>query len=280
MISPEEKEHILRHAYVPEHLVDLITQISGGEPFLIEDYLCFRGRDWGIIIGYPLAAEFLPDVFQAIASRILERFRSREAWIIAPSLPPPMSESCLERESDHYFTLDICGKVAKGRLMRVVEKARQNLTVERNAAFNPSHQELILEFMERVELHPRVQKLLLAMPEYVGNSRTSLVLNALDKNGRLTAFYIIDLAAKNFSTYVIGCYSRKNYVPWASDLLFYEMIKLSQEYDKSYIHLGLGVNPGIRRFKQKWNGLPTIKYEMCKLVLRKPSLFECLLAKQ
>jgi hypothetical protein len=280
MISPEEKAYILNHAYVPEHLVDLITQVSGGEAYLIEDYLCLRGRDWSIIVGYPLAAAFLPEALQTMAARVLERFRPREAWIIAPSLPSAMLASCVERESDHYYTLDLGGEIPEGRLIRVVEKARQNLTVERGAALTLAHQELMREFMGRVELHPRVQKLLLAMPAYVSNARTAWVLNALDKKGNLAAFSIIDLAAKNFSTYVIGCYSRKNYVPWASDLLFYEMVKLSQEHDKSYIHLGLGVNAGIRRFKEKWHGLPTIKYEMCQLVLRQPSLFESLMAKQ
>ena len=62
----------------------------------------------------------------------------------------------------------------------------------------------------------------------------------------------------------------------ASDLLLFELINLSLEYDKRYIHLGLGVNTGIRRFKAKWGGVPMRRYEMCELVLKKPSLFEML----
>ena len=116
------------------------------------------------------------------------------------------------------------------------------------------------------------------MPQYVGHARDSVVLNAWDKENNLAAFYIVDLAAKDFSTYVIGCHSKKNYVLGASDLLSFELINMSMEYGKNYIHLGLGVNEGIRKFKEKWGGIPTRRYEMCELVVRKPSILDAIKA--
>jgi hypothetical protein len=116
------------------------------------------------------------------------------------------------------------------------------------------------------------------MPQYVGHSSNSVVLNAWDKGSNLAAFYIVDLAARDFSTYVIGCHSKRTYVPGASDLLFFEMMRISMEYDKNYIHLGLGVNKGIRQFKEKWGGKPTHRYEMCELALRKPSILDAIMA--
>ncbi len=91
---------------------------------------------------------------------------------------------------------------------------------------------------------------------------------------------MVDLAPQNFSTYVIGCHSKKNYVPGASDLLLFETIKISKEYDKNYIHLGLGVNKGIRQFKKKWGGKPTLQYEMCEIVVKKPSVLDTIVATQ
>ena len=134
------------------------------------------------------------------------------------------------------------------------------------------------EFIERVKPPPRVKELLLKMPNYVVNTEHSIVLNAWNDNKKLVAYYVVDLAVKKFSTYVIGCHSKINYVPGASDLLCYEMIRISKELGKSYIHLGLGVSEGIRRFKKKWGGRPTLKYQMCELVLKKPSLLETILA--
>jgi hypothetical protein len=42
------------------------------------------------------------------------------------------------------------------------------------------------------------------------------------------------------------------------------MIKLTQEQGKDIINLGLGVNAGIRRFKEKWGGIPYLNYEFCE----------------
>jgi hypothetical protein len=104
------------------------------------------------------------------------------------------------------------------------------------------------------------------------------VLNAWDRRNRLAGFYLIDLAAADFSKYIIGCYSRQNYVLGASDLLLDELIQLSAEHNKRYIHLGLGVNEGIRRFKSKWGAKPTRRYEMCELRMREPSLIKTILS--
>jgi hypothetical protein len=42
------------------------------------------------------------------------------------------------------------------------------------------------------------------------------------------------------------------------------MIKLTREHGKQNINLGLGVNEGIRRFKEKWGGVPSLNYEFCE----------------
>jgi hypothetical protein len=60
-------------------------------------------------------------------------------------------------------------------------------------------------------------------------------------------------------------------VPGASDLLFNEMVKLAQSEGKQAINLGLGIHPGIRRFKEKWGGQPFLAHNSV-LIHRKPAL--------
>jgi hypothetical protein len=57
----------------------------------------------------------------------------------------------------------------------------------------------------------------------------------------------------------------------------HETLKLSGARGKECVHLGLGVNEGIRRFKTKWGGIPTIPYRMCGLVFR-PGFLSSILA--
>jgi hypothetical protein len=141
-----------------------------------------------------------------------------------------------------------------------------------------AHLELMQEFVERVSPPLRVRELFFKMPQYVASARHAFVLNAWGLKKNLTAFYVVDLAAKDFANYIIGCYSKNNYVSGASDLLLSELIKMSSEHGKGYIHLGLGVSSGIRRFKEKWGARPTRRYEMCELVFKKPLILEAIRA--
>ena len=104
----------------------------------------------------------------------------------------------------------------------------------------------------------------------IGHCATSCLLNARDARGRLAAFFVVELAAEQFDTHVLGCYSKKNYAPHASDLLFAEMIRFARERGKPGINLGLGVNAGIRRFKMKWGGEPYLPYEFCECYFGAP----------
>ncbi len=264
MISPEEEKYILSRAYVPEHIVNLIVPISKGEPSLIDGYICFSKDNWIIFVGYPLDHDFTTENLERVLSDSIKKFQPEYVWLIAPEIPPSLTQFCQERESDWYYTLGLQGIEVKKGLRRAVRMASRELTVERNKKISKEHKRLVSEFIERKKPSPRVRELFLSMPEYVTRSETSIVLDALNKKGELTAFYVVELGANDFATYVVGCYSKKNYVPYASDLLFFEMMNLAKDCGKSYIHLGLGVNEGIRKFKEKWGGVPFLRYEFCE----------------
>jgi hypothetical protein len=264
MITSPEEEYILAMAYVPEHVVGLMALISKGEPFLIEDYLGFAKDNWLILVGYPLEREFSLEGCEKVLEKVLSSFKPAYLWFIGPVIPPSLSNTSTERETDKYYILDIQDGKPKPSLQRIAERTSNELTLERGRAFSKDHEALVKEFLKRERLPLKARELYLAMPHFVPHSKSSLVLNAWDQKGRLSAFYVVDLAARDFTTYLLGCYSRKNYVSHASDLLFYEMMKLSHEYQKKRINLGLGVNDGIRRFKEKWGGLPSLPYEFCE----------------
>ena len=278
MLTPQEKNYILANAYVPEHVVGLITSLSSGEPFLIDDHFCCRKDDWVIFIGYPLQDRFDPHYFESVLEKIKSKFKPGQISLIAPALSDRLVLNCRERDSDYYYTLDIRNPVIRSPVKRNLRKAARRLTVEGAAQMGDAHQGLMHEFVRNVDPPVRVKNLLFKMPQYVGAAPDSFVLNAWCPNDSLAAFYVVDFAAEDFANYIIGCYSKQNYVLGASDLLMLELLKMSNEYGKGYIHLGLGVNNGIRRFKEKWGAKPTRSYEMCELILKKPLIREALRA--
>ena len=262
MLTPAEEHFILANAYVPEHIVGLMTYLSGGEPFLIDSYFCCQKDDWVIVVGYPLDREFLEAELESALEKMKKRFGFTAMWLIAPKLPDSYEKQCQERESDHYYTLSAKPGNVKSALRRTLNKARDLLAVEQSQQTGKAHQEISQEFIERTKPHARIRELVLKSLDYVPRSQKAFVLNAWNKENKLSAFYVMDMSAERFSTYVIGCHSKKHYVPGASDLLLHEALTISAEMNKEYVHLGLGVNEGIRRFKVKWGGKPVIPYEM------------------
>ena len=264
MITPEEEGYVLERAYVPEHITNLMVPISKGEPFLKEDHLGFVKDNWVILVGYPLDGDFSQTRSERVLKQAVETFRPEVLWFIGPEILPSLMDSCKEKETDRYYTLDLDQTQLKSSLQRMADKASKELRVERSRSFSKEHAALVAELLNREKLPPRVRELYRAMPDYVGRSSSACTLNARDKNGKLCAFFVVELGAKNFSTYVLGCHSKKHYVSHASDLLFLEMINLTREHGKQTINLGLGVNEGIRRFKEKWGGIPYLTYEFCE----------------
>jgi len=282
MITREEEAHVLTKAYVPEHIVSLMTLISKGDPFLIEDHLGFVKDNWLILVGYPLEGNFSRERCEGILKQAVDLFRPEVIWFIGPQIPYSLRDSCQERQTDQYYTLDIQQTPISPSLQRAASKNSEKLIIERGRSMEKEHEALTTELLQRGKLPERVRDLYRAMPEYVGRSSTAWMLNARDKAGRLCAFMVVDLGAKIFSAYILGSHSKTHYVPHASDLLFLEMIRLTREHGKSTINLGLGVNEGIQRFKKKWGGKPFLRYEFCERhygAARKVSLIDALMGK-
>ena len=264
MLSPEEEKYIFNRAYLPEHVLNLMIPVSEGDPSLTNGYLYFSKDNWMIFIGYPLGCGFTTQGLEDALNSAIKRHAPSKIWLIAPELPVSVSESCISRQSDLYYRLDIGGLEVRRDLMRAVRKAARGLRVIRGKNVSKEHEQLISEFIERERPQTMIKNLFFSMSRYVSASESSVVLSAFDDRGCLTAFYVVDSGSAVFATYVIGCYSKKNYAPHASDLLFFEMINLAKESGKSYINLGLGVNKGIRNFKEKWGGVPFMGYEFCE----------------
>ena len=257
MISEAEEGLILSRAYIPEHIPSLMSSISGGEPFLGSGYLSYSGEDWLIFVGYPLEGDV---ELQEALGAVLEKASPRTVFLIAPHIPS--SAPCLEKKGDWYYTLDLRDYRIKKSLRYRVRRALRALRVE-TGEISDEHSRLVEEFLEEEKPEAHVRELFRRMPEYASRHDKCVVLNALDHEDRLAAFFLVDVSPRDFAAYLIGCYSRSNPVQGASDLLFSEMIALARKEEKKRLNLGLGVSPGIKKFKEKWGGSPTIRYESC-----------------
>jgi len=273
--ASDEKD-ALERAYVPEHIPVLMSLISKGRPFRLGEYLGYTHDNWLILVGYPLDGQFTPAECEQAVAQALESYRPEYLWFIGPEFPATLQKGCQGQSQDVYYRLDLENYQLKSSLCRQVNKAAELLSVEREMRFGKEHQALVTEFLHRRQLSPTVAELYRLIPAYLEQSSSACLLTARDRRGRLSAFFVIEQAARNFDAYVLGCYSLKFYVPYASDLLFKSMIDLANEQHKPTINLGLGVNKGISRFKQKWGGVPFLNYATCECYYGPPRMVSIL----
>lgn len=281
-LSNEELRLILDRARVPEHSARFMAVVSGGEPFLLDGFLFFRGEDWLTGIGYPLDARG-PDcetgpgsqaLFERALQKALRDKTIRNCWTVAPFLPGHPQASIIE--SDVFYLLAADAPVPP-RLRGPVAKAAASLTVTEERIFGPGHRRLWAEFLGRAAMRPNVRELYARTEAALAASRASFegsappldlrLLSAVDAGGNPAASLLLDYSPASFCSYIIGAHSQKQYVPHATDLLFASLLERARAEGKHRIHLGLGVNEGIARFKRKWGGRPSMPCVMASLSL-------------
>ncbi len=255
-----EHENILNQALVPEHSVYFMQAVSGGAPFVQDNYLCFAGDDWLTIIGYPLKGNYSHESFLQAKKNALAQTKAISCFMVGPDIPPVMQEYVEER--DVFYTLPTTANIPP-RLVNPIAKAQKKLRVDMSNTFSPEHRRLWTEFMSRVPLKNKVRSLFASTAHTLAQNVEGLsLLNAWDDEGHLVASLLLDFAPQKFCAYILGAHSKTHYIPHAADLLFARMIEISKEKNKEYIHLGLGVNEGITRFKKKWGGHEALPFVM------------------
>lgn len=246
---------------VPEHSVPFMEAMSGGEAFMEQAHLFFDTPNQLLAIGYPLEHQENGPAFSETLIKAIKRTRARNVSAICATLPQHLrTHRCSQ---DHYFGLP-ADTIVPPRLDRLASGAAGRLEVQKSTDFTNAHQQLWAEFTGRKPLPSDVYHLYAHTPELLPGTPQLMLFNAWDAKGHLAACLLIDSAPANFISYLLGAHSRTHYTPYATDLLFREMLVYARHTGKTYLHLGLGVNTGIRRFKSKWGGKPILAYEMAR----------------
>jgi len=256
MLSKDERLRIYRQAYIPEHLPDYVTGISGAEPILIENHLCFCHRRHMIFIGFPLGdptSNTARSYFSAC-----ERCKPATVSIIAPKIW--LTEDDYEKQPpDSYYRLKLPLDAIQAEVVYMVRRARRDL-VTSYGQFSRDHKRLVKEFLKARQLTPEQIYLFKHLDHYLKHSPSVVLLDAR-KGSRLAAFTVMDLGAADYAFYLFNFRSTKFNIPGASDLLFHEMVNIAQSNGKKAVNLGLAINAGNRRFKEKWGGAPFLSFE-------------------
>ncbi|MGD8304515.1 MAG: hypothetical protein PVI55_19035, partial [Desulfobacterales bacterium] len=151
----------------------------------------------------------------------------------------------------------------------MVRRAEKELEVK-YGRFGAEHKKLIKTFIHNHDLTAAQIQVFKHVGKYAKRSKTARLIEARKAN-RLAAFTIADMGSAKNAFYLFNFRSSKILVPGASDLLFNDMVRLAQSEGKEAINLGLSINAGIRKFKEKWGGVAFLPYRSA-FVHRKRSM--------
>mgnify|MGYP001826000168 FL=1 len=255
MLNDQEIKWIRHRAYLPEHLPDYVRAVSGAEPFLHRNYLYLLNKKHLIFNGYPLEPD--SDAPAPVYESICERCQPTTVAVIAPAIWMP-AEQCEQQATDSYYRLDLPLPPMAAAVAYMLRRAGRELQAGQGS-FGKEHKKIIKAFVAGHYFNRQQKYLYKHISHYLKASDRAVLLEAR-KERDLAAFIIVDLGATDYAFYMFSFRSAKITVPGASDLLFHEMVKLSQAEGKKAINLCLGVNAGIRRFKEKWGGAPFLDY--------------------
>jgi hypothetical protein len=145
----------------------------------------------------------------------------------------------------------------------MINRAKRHLKVEKRKTLDEGHQQLVRKFLTAHPVGQQTRFIFERIPDYVSSSATAWVYDARDEKGELIAFDVAEMGPKHYAFYMFNFTSNNRDVPGASDLLLWEILLQAKREDKHYINLGLGINPGVSFFKEKWGGVPFLPYSSC-----------------
>jgi len=256
MLSNEQLNRIYRQAYLPEHLPGYVEAISDAQAHLVGNYLCFTRKAHLILIGYPLGADS-GDTARAYSSAC-EQFEPSTVALIAPDIRRMVTGLVEIQSRDCYYRCRLPLETVEPKTANMVRRAERELTLS-HGSFQKEHKKLIKTFLKTHQLTAEQIYIYQHIDTYLKHCSTARILEAR-KQGVLVAFTVVDTGSADYAFYLFNFRSQKEKVPGASDLLFKAMVDLAQSEGKKAVNLGLGIHQGIRRFKEKWGGVPFLPY--------------------
>jgi len=273
MLDATERTAVFQNAYVPEHLPEYGEAVSGGEGFLHEGYICYVAGQHVLLIGYPLKTDARRP--EEILPGLIERFKTKTLAVVSEEVEDIPGLQTDARSVDWYYRLSVDSARIHPDNAYMIRRAARDLRIEQGV-FGREHEMLVQKFCSERRVGGAHLEIFRHIPDYVRASKTAHLIDAR-RGDRLAAFNVIEEGSSAYLFYMFHFRDRSLSIPGASDLLFWEMKKTARNHGKKWLNLGLGINSGVRRFKENWGGAPFLKHTVGTMAARPGGPFKALL---
>ena len=195
---------------------------------------------------------------------------------MAPSIPAALEKN--DRPSaDRYYRLELSSVPVSQKTRNMLKRAERELSVGEDAPFDEDHKELVEAFLRTHPVDEATRFIFRNIDRYLSSSRTASVFDARTDGGRLVAFTVAEFRPRDYALYMFHFSDDARYVPGASDMLLFRLIRQAKSSGKRYVNLGLGINPGVSFFKKKWGGVAFLPHAFCLYHPSRKGLLEMIL---
>ncbi len=269
MLGPDRLDHVAANAVIPEQLVCYVRAVAGSTPRLFDTCLGYETPDDLVLIGYPLhdPPRSLLDE-QALSRSVdlaLESSKARKITVLAairPKQAPAVatgeasSEDSSDNIRDAYLALPISPPAPKQKLRNLLRRAEREVVLDQGRTLDQDHLVLIDRYLESRDLESGTRLIFRNIPAYVQACPGALVisawLNESDDAPRLAGFVVGDFTSLSTACYMFAFRNPELAPPGTADLLLHALLQEGEKRGQIRMNLGLGINPAIRYFKQKW----------------------------
>jgi len=276
MITDVQEDHVERHAYLPEHIPEYVTAISQTEAFLFGNFIAYAKKGLLIFVGYPLEETFEEKRMERALEDAMKRLQPDRISLMAPSIPSSL-ENGDHPPSDRYYRLDLSSASVSQKTRNMLTRAGRELSIEKSRCYDEEHATLVEEFLKTRSVDEATRFIFRRIDQYLFASKTAWIFEARTGGGELVAFDVAEFKPRDYAFYMFNFNSDTRYVPGASDLLLSGVIRQAIASGKKYINLGLGINPGVAFFKEKWGGVAFLPHAFCLYHPARKGLLEMLL---
>jgi len=249
-------------AYVPEHMPDYFCAFSDAEHNLDEDIIYYSQPGLVSIIGYPLSSDFSITGIENHVASLVARLKPGSVKTISPEELNIPGYRCKDIQNDYYSCLEL-DKVAENvKLRNMLKRASRDVYVSSTDAFTKEHLLLLSEFIRIKGFDRDKATFFHRLPDYLARCERSMIFEArLHRDNSLAGYNVFDQGPGEYGFYLFNIYPEKSgRIPGLNDLLLEFALNEIKSRGKRFVNMGLGVSPGIERFKAKWGAARFLPY--------------------
>jgi hypothetical protein len=271
MIGPDRLSRITAEAAVPEQVISYVGAVAGAHPKLFGACIGYLSEAQQVLIGYPLHD---PEDAGAMAAAVAELLRGPgpdRIAVIGPTRPPQAPARAVSR-ADCYYLLPVPPPALGQKLRNMLRRAGRELSVESGRLFGKDHAALVGRYLAERTLATGTRQIFGRLSAYIEASDTSLIVSARRADGRLAAFAVGEFGSLHTAFFMFSFRDPQAAVPGSADLLLAALLDEANQRGQTRMNLGLGIDAGIRRFKQKWGAERILPYVETSWRTRPPGL--------